>query len=50
MQVTFNYAIEDGIIYLVMADSSYPKKLCFSFLADVHKHLVDELTREHGEK
>ena len=50
LQVSFNYVIEDGIIFLMMADAGYPKKLCFSFLADVHRHLVDELSREYGDK
>lgn len=48
-QVTYNYAIEDGVVFLVMADASYPKRLSFAFLADVHRHLVDELSREHGD-
>jgi hypothetical protein len=44
-----SYIMEDGIVYLVLAEKTYPKKLAFSYLADVHSHFVEELRKEAGE-
>ncbi len=48
--VSFNYIIEEGIVFLTMSDASYPRKLAFAFLADVYKHFVEELQHEFGDK
>lgn len=50
MQVSFNYIIEDGVVFLVITETGYPKRLGFAFLADVHKHFVDELSRDFGDR
>lgn len=47
--VTFHYIIEDGVVFLSMADASYPRKLVFSFLAEVYRQFVDELKHEFGD-
>lgn len=47
--VSFNYIIEEGIVFLTMSDASYPRKLAFAFLADVYKHFVEELQHEFGD-
>ena len=44
-----SYVVEEGIVFLVMCDKAYPKKLAFSYLADVHAAFVEELRREYGE-
>lgn len=41
--------IEDGVIFLVIAERTYPRKLIFSYLNDVHRCFVEELVRDHGE-
>jgi vesicle transport protein SEC22 len=48
--VTFHYIIEDGVVFLSMADASYPRKLVFSFLAEVYRQFVDELKHEFGDR
>ena len=42
--------MEDGIVYLALADKSYPKKLVFGYLADVHREFAAELRRDHGDQ
>ena len=32
-----SYYIADNVIYLVIADKSYPRKLAFSYLDELHK-------------
>lgn len=46
---TINYMTEDGIVFLVVADRHYPRKLVFSYLTDLHNAFAEELTREHGQ-
>jgi vesicle transport protein SEC22 len=47
--VTFNYVIEDGVVFLTVAEASYPRRLAFGFLADVYKSFVEELKHEFGD-
>lgn len=44
----FHYTIEDGVVYMCLCDTSYPKKLAFAFLEDVHRSFLEELKREFG--
>lgn len=44
-----SYMLEDNIVYIVMTDKSYPKRLAFGYLSDLHKAFVDELRQEHGD-
>ncbi len=41
--------VEDGIVYVVMTDRSYPTRLAVQYLEAVHSAFVDELRQEHGE-
>lgn len=43
-----SYIMEDGVVYLALADKAYPKKLAFAYLLDVQREFVGELQREHG--
>lgn len=43
-----SYIVEDGVIFLTLADRTYPRKLAFSYLTDVHKQFVEELSKEFG--
>ncbi len=43
-----SYIIEDGVSFLVLTDSSYPKRLTFGFLADVHREFVAYVRGQHG--
>ena len=45
-----SYIIEDGIIFLAMADKGYPKKLAFSYLVDVQRNFAEELSKEYGDR
>lgn len=45
----FNYVIEDGICFLAMCDKSYPRKLVFAYLTDVHREFVAELRASLGD-
>jgi vesicle transport protein SEC22 len=44
-----NYIIEDGIVFLVVTESAYPKRLTFSFLASLHKEFTGYLRTQDGE-
>lgn len=35
--------------FLTLCTRDYPKRLAFSYLADIHRGFVEELQREHGE-
>lgn len=44
----FCYLVEDGMVFLSLAERAYPRKLAFAYLADVHRAFADELFHEHG--
>merc|ERR1719487_3023491 len=44
----FHYYIAEGVVYMVLCERSYPKKLAFAFLEDIHKCFQEELKREFG--
>ncbi|KAK4838922.1 hypothetical protein QYF36_017594 [Acer negundo] len=52
---SFHYLMENGICFITLCDSSYPKKLAFHFLQDLqeefHKFdnsLIDKITRPYS--
>jgi len=49
-QKTFHYLMRDGVCYLTLTESSYPKRLSFLFLAEVATAFVGELTKEYGDQ
>merc|ERR1712146_576240 len=44
----FHYITKDGVCYLALFDSGYPKNLAFSFLEEIHKLFQEDLKREFG--
>ncbi|KAL1555087.1 25.3 kDa vesicle transport protein [Salvia divinorum] len=36
----FNYIVENGICFMALCDSMYPRKLAFCYLQDLHKEFV----------
>jgi Regulated-SNARE-like domain len=42
----FSYLISDNVVYLVIADKSYPRKLAFSYLDELSK----EFLMSYGQK
>ncbi|GMI22028.1 hypothetical protein TeGR_g14773, partial [Tetraparma gracilis] len=44
----FHYMITDGVIYLTLSERSYPKRLAFLYLDEIHQGFVQELERDHG--
>ena len=46
--ILFHYTIESGICFLTLAGKSFPKRLAFAFLEDIHKLFLEELKRHYG--
>ena len=46
--IIFHYMIESGICYLTLAGKSFPKRLAFVFLDEIHKLFLEELKRHYG--
>ena len=44
----FSYQIQNGIVYLTIAERMYPQKLAFVFLKDVAEAFQDELRNSYG--
>lgn len=40
--------VEDSIVFLAAAERGYPRKLVFSYLAEVHRAFADQLQTEFG--
>ncbi|RDB23180.1 Protein transport protein sec22 [Hypsizygus marmoreus] len=40
-QYTLHYLISDGVVFLVIADKSYPRKLAFSYLDELSKEFAN---------
>ncbi|TMW62167.1 hypothetical protein Poli38472_009660 [Pythium oligandrum] len=45
---TFHYLIQEGVCYLTLSDRSFPKRLAFLYLDEIHAGFVEELTRDYG--
>jgi vesicle transport protein SEC22 len=43
-----SYAVEDATVVLVVTERSYPKRLTFQYIAEVHAAFVEELSKTHG--
>jgi vesicle transport protein SEC22 len=41
--------IEDGVCFLVLSDRSYPRKLVYAYLDEVHRAFISELQSEYKE-
>lgn len=46
--MTFHYSVKDGICYLTLTESSYPKRLAFLYLEEISEGFVRELVQEYG--
>mmetsp|Transcript_646 Transcript_646/g.1959 ORF Transcript_646/g.1959 Transcript_646/m.1959 type:complete len:222 (-) Transcript_646:363-1028(-) len=44
----FHYLLEDNICFLVHTEKSYPKRLAFLFLSELHNRFISHLHAEHG--
>ncbi|XP_019386120.1 PREDICTED: vesicle-trafficking protein SEC22b [Crocodylus porosus] len=44
--MAFHYIIEKGVCYLVLCEATFPKKLAFAYLEDLHS----EFDEQHGKK
>ncbi|KAL4357772.1 hypothetical protein S245_030795 [Arachis hypogaea] len=51
---SFNCLVENGVVFIVLCDSSYPRKLAFHYLQDLQKEfdkfnktLIDNITRPY---
>ncbi|KAI4347536.1 hypothetical protein L6164_008343 [Bauhinia variegata] len=51
----FNYLVENGVFFIVLCDSSYPRKLAFHYLQDLKKEfekfdetLIGKITRPYS--
>ncbi len=44
----FSYQIQNGIVYLTIAERMYPQKLAFVFLKDIADSFQDELRNSYG--
>jgi len=45
---TFHYLIRDGVCFLTLAESSYPKRLAFLYLDETADAFVEELCKDYG--
>ena len=46
--VLFHYIVEGGICYLALAGKSFPKRLVFAYLEEIHRSFLEELKRHYG--
>ena len=44
----FHYQVDGGIIYLILAETSYPQKLAFMYLQDIVVSFQQELQNTYG--
>ena len=44
----FHYTITNDIIFLTLTEKSYPKRLAFLYLDEIHEGFAAELERDHG--
>ncbi len=44
----FSYQVQDGIVYLTIAERNYPQKLAFLFLKDLVLCFQEELKNSYG--
>lgn len=46
--VVFHYLLEGGVCYLALAGKSFPKRLVFAYLEEIHRAFLEELKRHYG--
>jgi vesicle transport protein SEC22 len=46
--VLFHYLLDGGICFLTVAGKSFPKRLAFAYLEEVHRAFIEELKRHYG--
>lgn len=46
--ILFHYIVDGGICYLALGGKSFPKRLVFAFLEEVHRAFLEELKRHYG--
>lgn len=46
--ILFHYIVDGGICYLALAGKSFPKRLVFAYLEEVHRSFLEELKRHYG--
>jgi len=44
----FHYLLEGSVVYMVLADKAYPKRLAFLYLAELDQKFQEHLRSEHG--
>lgn len=44
----FHYLLRDGICYLTLTESSYPKRLAFLYLDEIADGFIQELSKDYG--
>jgi len=47
---TFHYLIRDGVIYLTLTASSYPKRLAFLYLDELADLFVEDLAQDYSDQ
>jgi vesicle transport protein SEC22 len=45
----FHYMIDNGVVYLVLADRAYPKAMAFRFLEDIKNLFIQHLVSDWGQ-
>lgn len=45
MLVVFSYLIAQGVCYLFLCEASFPKKMAFAYLEDLHSEFYDQYGR-----
>jgi vesicle transport protein SEC22 len=46
--IIFHYMVDSGICYLTLGGKSFPKRLAFAFLDEIHKLFLEELKKHYG--
>lgn len=47
-RLSSSYLIQEGVCYLTLSDRSFPKRLAFVYLEEIHAGFVEELERDYG--
>lgn len=45
MRLVFSYVIAQGVCYLFLCEASFPKKVAFAYLEDLHSEFYDQYGR-----
>lgn len=47
---SFHYLIRDGVCYLTLTETAYPKRLAFLYLDEISVGFIQELSKEYGDQ